>query len=113
MLVSEKTNGPENGIATGGVDPGILYVHTTMRSMRMAWDSPPRYNSNCHPLMRRVHVGPAAEVLDLLYIEFLLAMKIMDYLKDKGPRKGSWKLGGWEAEVGSYIVEWEGVNMIV
>ena len=40
-------------------------------------------------------------------------MKIMDYLKDNGPRKGSWKLGGWEAEVGSHIVEQEGANIIV
>ena len=46
------------------------------------------------------------------YFEILLAMKIMDYLKDKGPRKGSWKLGGWEAEDGSKVIERKGANMI-
>ena len=78
-LVSEKTTGPENGIATGGVDPGILYVHTTMRSMRMAWDSPPRFNQSCHPLMRRVHVGPSVIIVYTIVVifQFLLATKIV------------------------------------
>ena len=47
-----------------------------------------------------------------LIIKLSETMKIMGYLKDDGHRKGSWKLGGQEAEVGSKVIERKGANMI-
>ena len=90
-----RKNGPRNGATPGDVDPGILCVHTTITAVKTARESPPHV---LNKVATRSCAGCTWDPSLILYLysdfEFLVAMKIMDYLKDNGPRKGSRKQRG-------------------
>ena len=91
-------NGPSDGVAPGGVDTGIRENNWARERHRHWWcrsrypictyydevnedgmGFTPRSNQSCHPLMRRVHVGPSVIIVYTIVVifQFLLATKIV------------------------------------